>query len=171
MFRLVARTRINMIRTSYQYHHSFFTSIEHVESFDQFLTILETDGVPKIASKLNDLEAAKLYAALGYALDSLFCVNVRLDGVNPLLKPDMKKELERVKMHMADIRKAEMEAQQKATKRTSQETAQEDSESNKKPKIDKKVAQRIVETTLKKAEPRKSEKVEAKKLKKQDLVV
>lgn len=83
---------------------------------EQYFEIVESEDIPQLANQISDIEAAKLYTSLGYALDSLYCVQLRLEGTNPTSKPEVKRELERVKVHMAEIRKIETEMEEEKKK-------------------------------------------------------
>lgn len=64
---------------------------EHLSDLEHYFGIVESEGVAQVATQISDIESAKLFTSLGYAMDSLYCVQLRLEGVNPTSKPDVRR--------------------------------------------------------------------------------
>jgi len=86
-----------------------------------------SQDISDISNRIAPSENAKLFAALSYALSSLYWTYLRATGVNPLDHP-LKTELERVKTAMMKIEQA---IKQQLTQEVELMTKREKRESNK----------------------------------------
>mmetsp|Transcript_7702 Transcript_7702/g.8840 ORF Transcript_7702/g.8840 Transcript_7702/m.8840 type:complete len:173 (-) Transcript_7702:59-577(-) len=103
-----------------------------MEVFDKALTMIEKRVSPFVSSPLDEVmsqltpvENAKLNMAYGYAINSLFYMYLKTQGVSPDEHP-VKKDLERIKRYMAKTMAADKKTQDKDSLSNNEETAEKD---------------------------------------------